>query len=420
MPNYKSKMLTFLSVSEMISMALDSTDEDGLLFAVATDATNFKVVMWRKNSTATVDNETVYPANGLGRWHVLTGGNINSLSDVNISNLTTGQALVYNGNNWVNQTISTGGSSVPELLIYDDTLGSVSPPDGSKMAVVNKTNGDELYVAKNNTWELLDISAGDTTIAFSDLPIGTTSNTVAVGNHSHTLDNLSDVIITSPANGDIVSFDGTNWINQTPVAPATNLDGLSDVVITSPANGQALSFNGTNWINANVSSGGGGDPVLYVSGGDPIPSPPPAGKSIMIQYKQEWGGTTGSAFDSILNRQITYTWVDNTWKVHSASNITQVEFASGYGDRVSVASVAVGQFVDIDFEMFGEYDPETDSNPIIPTKFQGDVPGQMLFLLRRYSVFEIFVYMPQSSYVNNNLPYNSANHGGGKFWKRIS
>lgn len=71
MPNYKSKMLTFLSIGEMTSLLLDNTDEDGLLFAVATDSTNFKIVMWRKNSTATVDNETVYPANGPGRWHVL-------------------------------------------------------------------------------------------------------------------------------------------------------------------------------------------------------------------------------------------------------------------------------------------------------------------------------------------------------------
>lgn len=84
MPNYKSKMLTFLSIGEMTSMLLDSTDEDGILFAVATDATNFKIVMWRKTSSATVDNDLVYSANGPGRWHVLETGSAGTPSEGSI------------------------------------------------------------------------------------------------------------------------------------------------------------------------------------------------------------------------------------------------------------------------------------------------------------------------------------------------
>lgn len=38
---------------------------------------------------------------------------------------------------------------------------------------------------------------------------------------------------------------------------ATNLDELSDVVITTPSNGQVLKYNGTNWVND--TSAGGGD-----------------------------------------------------------------------------------------------------------------------------------------------------------------
>jgi hypothetical protein len=39
---------------------------------------------------------------------------------------------------------------------------------------------------------------------------------------------------------------------------ATNLDGLTDVVLTSPAQGQVLKYNGVNWINDTDATGSGG------------------------------------------------------------------------------------------------------------------------------------------------------------------
>jgi hypothetical protein len=39
---------------------------------------------------------------------------------------------------------------------------------------------------------------------------------------------------------------------------ATNLDGLTDVVISSPSTGQVIKYNGTNWINDTDATGGGG------------------------------------------------------------------------------------------------------------------------------------------------------------------
>jgi hypothetical protein len=276
MPNYRSKMLTFLSLGEMSSMLLDNTDEDGILFAVATDATNFKIVMWRKSSSATVDNDLVYSANGPGRWHVLANGSLAKLADVNVLNPTTGQALVFNGTKWVNQTIATGEANIPELMVYDDTLGSATPPTGAKLAVVNKVSGDELYVAKNDTWELLDIAGGDDTIAFADLPTGTTSNTVATGNHSHTLDNLSDVFITSPAVGHTISFDGSSWINA-------------------------------------LASGGSSDIIQFAT--NTLPSSPAPGKSMCVLTKTD------------PPRTLTYAW-NSGWRLVSFTNI-YYDFGSG-------------------------------------------------------------------------------------------
>ena len=39
---------------------------------------------------------------------------------------------------------------------------------------------------------------------------------------------------------------------------SSNLDGLTDVIITTPINGQTLSYDGTKWVNNTLSGGGSG------------------------------------------------------------------------------------------------------------------------------------------------------------------
>lgn len=49
----------------------------------------------------------------------------------------------------------------------------------------------------------------------------------------------------------------TSWAAVT--GGASGLDELTDVVLTSPSNGQVLKYNGTNWVNdTDATSGGGG------------------------------------------------------------------------------------------------------------------------------------------------------------------
>ena len=120
-----------------------------------------------------------------------------------------------------------------------------------------------------------------------NLDFGTTTGTVSQGDHTHALDDLTDVVIGgSPLlTGHTLTFDGANWINQTPASGITDhillsnigsnshvqidahivdatihfstLNGLSDVVVAgSPlVTNQVLTFNGTNWVNAPAVSG---------------------------------------------------------------------------------------------------------------------------------------------------------------------
>lgn len=61
------------------------------------------------------------------------------------------------------------------------------------------------------------------------------------------LDGLADVTITNAASGEVLKYDGAEWING-----EITINSLSDVIITTPTTGQILSFNGTNWENADT------------------------------------------------------------------------------------------------------------------------------------------------------------------------
>ena len=62
------------------------------------------------------------------------------------------------------------------------------------------------------------------------------------------LSGLTDVNLSSPTTNQVLYFDGTNWANTD-----LQLTQLGDVNIASPANGQVVSFNGTNWSNNSLS-----------------------------------------------------------------------------------------------------------------------------------------------------------------------
>lgn len=68
---------------------------------------------------------------------------------------------------------------------------------------------------------------------------------------------LSDVIFTSETSGDVISYNGSDWVNQ-----ANTIDNINDVNITSVADEQVLTYDSGSgdWINADPSPGiGGGD-----------------------------------------------------------------------------------------------------------------------------------------------------------------
>jgi hypothetical protein len=59
-----------------------------------------------------------------------------------------------------------------------------------------------------------------------------------------------------PEGGDIVDINGNSVLNS--VAGATTLAGLTDVILTSPTQGQVLKWDGQHWVNSADAVGSGG------------------------------------------------------------------------------------------------------------------------------------------------------------------
>ena len=70
------------------------------------------------------------------------------------------------------------------------------------------------------------------------------------------LDDLTDVSITTPADGDVLTYDANSdeWINQAVPTPVEYLDDLADVSLTSPTTSDVLKYDTINneWVNGQL------------------------------------------------------------------------------------------------------------------------------------------------------------------------
>ncbi len=196
-------------------------------------------------------------ANGNATWQTFAGSvtKIDDLSDVDTStNIpANGQVLSWDGANWIPTNIST--STIGSIDQHSDVDTTTNPPTNGQVLSWNGTN----WIPTNDL--------NTTYMAGTGLAL---TNTTFSLNSS--IDNLTDVDVSSntPNNGQILSWNGTNWVpandnNTTYVAGNgldlsgttfslnSSIDNLTDVDVSTnpPANGQALGWNGTNWVPVN-------------------------------------------------------------------------------------------------------------------------------------------------------------------------
>ena len=167
---------------------------------------------------------------------------LTQLGGVTITTPSAGQALVYNGTAWVNSTESYVGTvtsvaaSVPTGLTI---TGSPITTSGT-LAFGLQTGYSIPTTASQTTWD----TAYNRSLT-SAAVTGTTTKTLTLNQQSGgtvtaswTDDNTDAVTSVFGRTGAVVATEGDYSLTQ-----------LSDVTLTSPANGQVLKYNGTSWVN---------------------------------------------------------------------------------------------------------------------------------------------------------------------------
>lgn len=186
---------------------------------------------------------------------------LDDLSDITITTAATGHFLRHNGSAWVNVVIQTG----------DISEAMVTQHEGAITITESQISDLGSYItAAGVTYEQLN-SNGD---------VGTGASQVAAGNHNHTgtyqpfdalLDDIAD--LTDPGADRILFWDDTagivTWlsagtgititgttISASSSAPA--LDDVTDVVITTPADNEVLAYDigSGDWINQTAAEAG--------------------------------------------------------------------------------------------------------------------------------------------------------------------
>ena len=127
------------------------------------------------------------------------------------------------------------------------------------------------WIDSLNLWDVLASSKIGSINDLNDVTITTPSNGQFlkyssgdwVNGSAGNIDDLADVSISSPSDGQVLKYDGNSgeWINGSG-GGASDLDDLTDVTISSPTDGQYLKYdsNSSKWVNA--SGGGGGASAL--------------------------------------------------------------------------------------------------------------------------------------------------------------
>jgi hypothetical protein len=176
-------------------------------------------------------------------------------------NSTSGLSEILNKPNFAN--IATSGSY--EDLLFTPTFAAVAT-SGSYVDLTNKPTIPAEQV--NADWNATTGKAAilnKPTIPAAPVNADWNSSTglSQILNKPAIPSDLTDLGIVDGTVGQVLTTNGSGTFTFTTVTSgggATTLDGLSDVVITgTPTNGQVLKYNGTNWVNGTDATGGAGD-----------------------------------------------------------------------------------------------------------------------------------------------------------------
>lgn len=185
-------------------------------------------------------NDTLLYDSNDSKWKNIPN-TISNVSDVTVASVADGDVLVYDSNDsdWKNSDVVSSHVS--------DTN---NPHSVTKAQILT---GDLIVNADVDASAAIAESKLDLDYSTDSLNTAITTHTADTSNpHSTSLDNLTNTEITTPANGDVLKYDGTKWINGVGGGGSSTLSGLTDTDITTPADGDVLIYdsNDSEWKNS--------------------------------------------------------------------------------------------------------------------------------------------------------------------------
>jgi hypothetical protein len=237
---------------------------------------------------------------------------------------STGQVLEYNGTSWVPANIVGSGTVTSVALTVPSELSvSGSPITSSGTLAITKANQNANIVMAGPASGGA-ATPGYRALVVADIPAipesGVTNltndlsnrvlTTTTVNGHalsSNVTISASDITTGSlpmaqiPSGGSSSTYlrgDGT-WNTPSGSGGSTTLAGDTDVTISSPSNGQVLTYNGTSskWTNQAATGGGGGGATI-ITGTNPTPNIGVPNTPTLVQSKLFSGNSPAVTFTS--------------------------------------------------------------------------------------------------------------------------
>ncbi len=171
-----------------------------------------------------------------------------------------GKTWNWDGTSWKLEFQSGSGGGTTSFTGLTDT--PVGYEAGKWLKVNSAANGLEWTDAPSGGSGGVDLTAFSVTIASAGTASLSYDNTTGVFTYTPpNLSGLLNVNINNPQTGEVIKYDGTNWVNSTDLTGggggggASSLFGLSDCIQTGLTlnAGEVLRYNGANWSNYDIS-----------------------------------------------------------------------------------------------------------------------------------------------------------------------
>lgn len=152
-----------------------------------------------------------------------------------------------------NIEIDPAGAVTGNALVFDGS--KFAPGEGGGGASISISDTAPSSPEAGDLWYESD--TGSTFVYYDSYWVEIGGVGVVSSTGSANLDGLTDVILTSPTNGQVLKYNGTAWVNAADDAGTTinSLDDIGDVATSGLFSGQFLKWNGTAWVNDAIDLG---------------------------------------------------------------------------------------------------------------------------------------------------------------------